>query len=58
MEYAYAVPEEKKLGYKKSDGKPKELSYKAEMMPECFEKSLVRICYLIHLLQNFSVTGD
>ena len=26
-------------------------------MPECFEKSLIRICYLLHLLQNDLPTG-
>ena len=26
-------------------------------MPECFEKSLIRICYLLYILQNIVSSG-
>ena len=26
-------------------------------MPDCFEKSVIRICYLLHILQKYLVSG-
>jgi len=29
----------------------------AKPMPDCFEKSVIRICYLLHILQKYLVSG-